>query len=151
MTEEIIVTTSEPEELRIESYMPHCWFRVPKNLRDHFDINRKGVFEISPPCFEHEEIEGKSLSFTFKWGCDLNNVDSPLNENNISEHVWVKSIRGLKYLHPSRAFNKILRHKYPTLWETQHFSHKWNDNGDVISLTISWDLKTYIKPEEKDD
>lgn len=148
MTETTIdITTNKPEELRIPSYMEHCWMRCPKALRDHFDSERKGVFEISPPCFEHEEIEGEKLTFTFTWGCDLNNIDTPLNENDISEHVWVKSIRGLKYLHPSRVFNKILRHKYPGLWENQHFKHEWMDNGDTIRLRISWDLKTYTKPE----
>ena len=144
----INITTNEPEELRIKSYEMHCWFRPPADLRDHFDNVQRGVFEIAPPMFEYEEIKGEKLSFSFRWGTDLNNIDFPINENGMSEHLWVKSIRGLKYLHPSRAFNKILKHKYPGLWENQHFAHEWSDNGDTICLRISWDLTNYVKPEE---
>lgn len=148
---EITVTTKEQEDLRIDSYSQHCWFRPPEGLRNHFDTIRRGVFEIAPPCFEYEEIEGKEISFTFLWGTDLNNVDIPLNTNKVPEHLWVKSIKGLKYLHPSREFNKILRHKYPGLWESQHFTYEWSDNGDVIRLRISWDLSSYVKPIGDDE
>lgn len=148
---EITVTTNEAEDLRIESYNAHCWFRPPADLRNHFDTVRRGVFEIAPPCFEYEEIEGEKLSFSFLWGTDLNNVDVPLNTNGVSEYLWVKSIKGLKYLHPSREFNKILRHKYKDLWESQHFTHEWQDSGDMIKLRISWDLTEYIKPEGSND
>ena len=146
MTETNITITAnepEPEELRIAAYSEHLWMRCPKSLRDHFDTNRKGVFEISPPCFKYEEIENESISFTFRWGTDLMNVDIPLNSAGIEEHLWVPSLRGLKYIHPSRAFNKIMKHKYQGLWNQQHFKHEWLDNGDVISLTISWDLSKY--------
>lgn len=144
----INVTTGEPEELRIDSYKDHLWFRPPVDLRNHFDTARRGVFEVSPPCFEWSETEEK-LEFVFKWGTDLNNVDHPINENGIEEHLWVKSIRGLKYLHPSRAMNKIMRHKYPGLWMGQHFKHEWNDNGDVVTLRISWDLTKYDPKTEE--
>ena len=148
----INVTTGEPEEsedLRILSYSDHLWHRPPADLRDHFDTVRRGVFETAPPVFEHAEIEGDSISFTYKWGTDLNNIDIPINENLIEEHLWVKSIRGLKYLHPSRAFNKIMRRKYPGLWTQQHFKHEWSDSGDVVTLRISWDLTKYeTKTEE---
>ena len=153
MTEtEITVTTNDPEDpedLRIKSYGDHLWLRCPKTLRDHFDTKRKGVFEISPPCFEYVETETE-ISFTFIWGCDLLSLDTPLNTAGVEEHLWVKSIRGLKYIHPSREFNKVMRHKYPGLWTDQHFAHKWSDNGDVISLTISWDLTKYQPPEIED-
>jgi hypothetical protein len=147
MTEtEITMTTNEPEELRIESYKDHCWFRLPADLREHFSNVRNGVFEISPPCFEWSETEEK-LEFIFKWGCDLMNVDSPLNSSGVEEHLWVKSLKGLFYLHPSREFNKIMKHRYEGLWTQQHFSHEWLDNGDTITLTISWNLSTYVLPE----
>ena len=154
MTEDkITVTTNEPEEpedLRIKSYEDHLWLRCPKALRDHFDNVRKGIFEISPPCFEWKEGDEK-IEFTFKWGTDLLNLDTPLNTSDIEEHLWVKSIRGLKYIHPSREFNKVMRHKYPGLWAEQHFDHNWEDNDDVITLTISWDLTKYQPPESKDE
>ena len=150
MTEtEITVTTNEPEELRIKSYAQHLWLRCPESLRDHFDTERRGVFETAPPCFDYEEIEGKSISFTFRWGADMDNIDIPLNEHGVEEHLWVKSIRGLKYIHPSRTFNKIMRSKYPGLWEQQHFAHEWQDSGDVIKLRISWDLTKYTPPDNQ--
>lgn len=152
MTEtNIEVTTNElPEELRIHAYREHLWFRVPETLRDHFDEKRRGVFEISAPCFEWE-ITNTRIEFIFKWGTDLMNIDVPLNIDGIEEHLWVPSLRGLKYLHPSRAFNKVMKHEYPELWMQQHFTHEWHDSGDVITLTISWDLSKYTKPEVGDD
>lgn len=146
----INITTNESEELRIPSYSQHLWLRPPEDLRNHFDNARRGVFEIAPPLFEYEEIESKKLSFTFLWGTDLMNVDIPINSAGVEEHLWVKSIKGLKYLHPSREFNKIMRHNYPGLWENQHFAHEWQDSGDVIKLRISWDISNYVKPETTD-
>lgn len=146
METKITVTASDHEELRIKSSYEHLWLRPPKTLRDHFDTQRKGVFEIAPPCFEYE-INDDRLSFTFKWGTDLNNIDTPLNDRGISEHLWVKSIKGLKYIHPSRKFNKIMKHQYEGLFEQQHFTHEWDDSGDIVSLTISWDLRNYTPPK----
>ena len=143
MTETTInVTTNESEELRIPAYQEHLWLRCPKTLREHFDNVRKGIFEISPPCFEWKVSDYK-IEFMFKWGTDLLHLDTPLNTAGVEEHLWVKSIRGLKYIHPSREFNKIMKHGYPGLWMEQHFAHDWNDDGDVITLIISWDLTKY--------
>jgi hypothetical protein len=154
MDEEIIVTTSESKpkdksDLRINAYREHLWFRCPADLREHFSNVRMGVFEISPPCFEWSETEEK-LEFVFKWGCDLLNVDLPLNSAGISEHLWVKSLKGLFYLHPSREFNKVMKHQYEGLWMQQHFAHEWSDSGDVIMLKISWDLDQYTPPKSEE-
>lgn len=143
---EIITMTNELEDLRIPAYSDHLWFRCPKTLRDHFDTKRKGVFEISPPCFNWNVMD-KKIEFIFQWGTDFANIDTPLNSHDIEEHIWVPSLKGLKYLHPSRVFNKVMKHEYPGLWMNQHFNHEWEDSGDVITLTISWDLEKYEKLE----
>lgn len=151
---EITVTTedrkSEPEELRIPAYSEHLWFRCPETLRNHFDGKRRGVFEISPPMFDWNITDTK-ITFVFKWGTDFANIDIPLNADGVEEHIWIPSLKGLKYIHPSRAFNKVMKHEYKGLWESQHFKHEWSDSGTVITLTISWKLDEYTKPEDGAD
>ena len=151
MTETTInVTTNESEDIRIPSYSSHGWMKLPQELKDHFDEKRFGVFDIVPPMFSWEYNEEK-LKLIFKWGTDLNNIETPLNQNDVPEFCWIPTLRSQKYIHPPREFNKFVRKNYPGLCVQQQPMHEWDDNGDVITLYLSWDLSKYIKPEKSND
>lgn len=150
MTEEITMTTNEsnePEDLRIPSYAEHGWMKLPQELKTHFDTKRFGVFDVVPPMFSWEHNE-EMLQLVFKWGVDISNHEIPLNKNGVAEFCWIPTLRSQKYIHPPREFNKFVRQNYPRLCLQQQPIYEWADNGDVITLILSWDLTTYVKPEE---
>ena len=148
MTETTIdVTTNEPEDIRIPSYQEHGWVKLPQELKDHFDKKRFGVFDVVPPMFSWEN-DKKRLRLTFKWGTDLNNPEIPLNQNGVPEYCWIPTLRSQKYIHPPREFNKFVRKNYPGLCIQQQPVHRWKDNGDVITLYLSWNLRKYDPPEK---
>lgn len=152
MTEtNIDVTTNEPEkdeDIRIPSYLAHGWMKLPQELKVHFDTERFGIFDIVPPCFTWKNDE-EILVLTFKWGTDIQNIDIPLNEKGVTEFCWIPTLRSQKYIHPPREFNKFVRQNYPGLCVQQCPVYKWDDNGDVVTLILSWDLTSYVKPEPK--
>lgn len=147
MTENTNIENPELEDIRIPSYAEHGWIRPPKSLREHFETKRFGVFEIVPPCFDWNPSKRKII-LTFIWGTDINDIKIPINKNCVEEHCWVPSQKGLKYMHPPREFNKMMKHDYPELWDQQQPTHEWEDNGNNIMLILSWDLEKYIKPKE---
>ena len=138
----ITVTTNEPEDLRIPSYQEHGWIKLPQELKDHFDKKRFGIFDVIPPMFSWEYNEEK-LNLTFKWGTDFNNPEIPLNRNGTIEYCWIPTLRSQKYIHPPREFNKFVRKNYPGLCVQQQPIYEWADNGDVITLYLSWNLLKY--------
>ena len=144
----ITVTTNEPEDIRIPSYQEHGWMKLPQDLKDHFDKNRFGIFDVIPPMFSWEYNDEK-LKLTFKWGIDLNNPEIPLNQNGIPEYCWIPTLRSQKYIHPPREFNKFVRKNYPGLCIQQQPIYEWADNGDVITLILSWNLLKYEPKTEE--
>ena len=136
----------ENEDLRIKSYIAHGWVKLPQELKDHFNENRFGVFDVIPPIFSWEKIDN-SLTLTFKWGTDLNNPEIPLNNDGKPEYCWIPSLRSEKYIHPPRDMNKFVRANYPGLCVQMQPEHDWSDNNDVITLYLSWDLSKYVAPK----
>lgn len=148
MPNETEIENQEMEDIRIPSYQEHGWMKLPQELKSHFDTKRFGIFDVIPPMFSWENTE-RSLILTFKWGTDISKPEIPLNEKGVPEFCWIPTLRSQKYIHPPREFNKFVRQNYPGLCNQQQPKHKWDDNGDVITLTLSWNIETYVKPEPK--
>lgn len=139
--------TENPEDIRIPSYQEHGWVKLPQELKTHFDTERFGVFDIVPPMFSWGDDE-KTLTLTFKWGTDLLNIDTPLNQNGVPEFCWIPTLRSQKYIHPPREFNKFVRKNYPGLCNQQQPKHEWTDSNEIVTLVLSWNLETYVKSEK---